>query len=32
MSPKNEAFNAALAKHLDLLREDIVANRIEEVT
>jgi len=31
MSPKNPAFNAALNKHLDALREDIVNNRIEEI-
>ncbi len=31
MSPKNPAFNAALTKHLGLLREDIAANRIEEI-
>ena len=31
MSPKNEAFNVVLAKHLDLLREDIAADRIEEI-
>jgi len=31
MSPKNPAFNAALAKHLELLQEDIAANRIEEI-
>jgi len=32
MSPKNAAFNAVLAKHLDLLREDIASDRIEEIT
>lgn len=31
MSPKNKAFNATLSKHLDLLREDMVAGRIEEI-
>lgn len=31
MSPKNAAFNVALAKHLDLLRADILADRIEEI-
>ena len=31
MSPKNEAFNAALTKHLELLRVDLAANRIEEI-
>lgn len=31
MSPKNTAFNAALAKHLDILRADIAADRIEEI-
>ncbi|MGH8021547.1 MAG: hypothetical protein ACREIA_25350 [Opitutaceae bacterium] len=31
MSPKSEAFNAALARHLDLLRDDIAADRIEEI-
>ena len=31
MGPKNTAFNAVLAKHLDLLREDIAADRIEEI-
>ena len=32
MSPKNSAFNNALAKHLDLLRDDLAADRIEEIT
>ena len=32
MSPKNSAFNNALAKHLDLLRDDMAADRIEEIT
>jgi hypothetical protein len=32
MSPKNSAFNNALAKHLDLLRDDMAAARIEEIT
>lgn len=31
MSPKNTAFNAELEKHLELLREDILKNRIEEI-
>lgn len=31
MSPKSVAFNSTLAKHLDLLRGDLVANRIEEI-
>lgn len=31
MSPKNAAFNGQLDKHLDLLREDILKNRIEEI-
>lgn len=31
MSPRNAAFNAGLSKHLDLLREDIAAGRIEEL-
>ncbi len=31
MSPKNEEFNAALGKYLDLLRDDIAADRIEEI-
>lgn len=31
MSPKNTEFSAALDKHLDLLRDDIAANRIEEI-
>jgi len=31
MSPKNKDFNEVLAKHLDLLREDIAADRIEEI-
>lgn len=32
MSPKNPAFNSALTKHLDLLRDDLAAGRIEEIT
>jgi len=32
MSPKNPAFNNALSKHLDLLRDDLTAGRIEEIT
>lgn len=32
MSPKNPAFNNALAKHLDLLRDDLAAAKIEEIT
>lgn len=32
LSPKNAAFNAMLSKHLDLLCEDIAADRIEEIT
>lgn len=31
MSPKNPAFNGALIKHLELLREDMAAGRIEEI-
>lgn len=31
MSPKNPAFNGALTKHLELLREDMAAGRIEEI-
>lgn len=31
MSPKNEAFVAALSKYLELLREDITAGHIEEI-
>lgn len=31
LSPKNPAFKRALAKQLELLREDIVADRIEEI-
>jgi len=31
MSPKSTAFNAELEKHLELLREDILKNRIEEI-
>ena len=32
MSPKNPAFNNALTKYLDLLRDDLAAARIEEIT
>jgi len=32
MSPKNPAFSSALPKHLDLLRDDLAAGRIEEIT
>jgi hypothetical protein len=32
MSPKNSAFKNALAKHLDLLRDDMAADRIEQIT
>ncbi len=32
MSPKNPAFNSALSKQLDLLRDDLAAGRIEEIT
>ena len=32
MSPKNSAFNNALTKYLDLLRDDLAAARIEEIT
>jgi hypothetical protein len=32
MSPRNPAFSTALAKHLDLLRDDLAAGRIEEIT
>jgi len=31
MSPKNAAFNAELNRHLDLLREDILESRVEEI-
>jgi hypothetical protein len=31
MSPKNPAFSKALAKHLDLLRDDLAAGRLEEI-
>ncbi len=31
MSPKNPSFNAALAKHLDLLHEDLASGKIEEI-
>ena len=31
MSPKNAAFNDQLIKHLELLREDILTNRVEEI-
>lgn len=31
MSPKNPAFNAELNRHLDLLREDILEDRVEEI-
>jgi len=32
MSPNNPDFNHALSKHLDLLRDDLAAGRIEEIT
>jgi hypothetical protein len=32
MSPKNPALSSALTKHLDLLRDDLAAGRIEEIT
>ncbi len=32
MSPRNSAFSSALTKHLDLLRDDLAAGRIEEIT
>jgi hypothetical protein len=32
MSPKNPAFNRALAKHLELLRDDMAAGRVEEIS
>lgn len=32
MSPKNPAFNSALTRHLDLLRDDLADGRIEEIT
>ena len=32
MSPKNPTFSSALTKHLDLLRDDLAAGRIEEIT
>ena len=32
MSPRNPAFSSALTKHLDLLRDDLAAGRIEEIT
>lgn len=32
MSPKNSSFNSALTKHLDLLRDDLAAGKIEEIT
>ncbi len=31
MSPKNPTFRAELNKHLDLLREDILKNLVEEI-
>lgn len=31
MSPKNPAFNAELNRYLDLLREDILEDRVEEI-
>jgi len=31
MSPRNAAFNSQLSKHLALLREDILKNRVEEI-
>jgi hypothetical protein len=31
MSPKNAEFSAALGTYLDLLRDDIAADRIEEI-
>jgi hypothetical protein len=31
MSPKNAAFNNQLSKHLDLLREDILKDRVEQI-
>lgn len=31
MSMKNATFNAELNRHLDLLREDILENRVEEI-
>ena len=31
MSRKNAAFNAELNRHVDLLREDILENRVEEI-
>jgi hypothetical protein len=31
LSPRNPAFNRALKKHLDLLRDDLAAGRIEEI-
>ncbi|MFZ5494482.1 MAG: hypothetical protein ACOZE5_03980 [Verrucomicrobiota bacterium] len=31
MSPTNPSFNAALAKHLDLLRKDLASGKIEEI-
>ena len=31
MSPKNPAFNSALTKHLELLRDDMAAGKIEEI-
>lgn len=31
MSPKKPAFNVELNKHLDLMREDIHADRVEEI-
>ncbi len=32
MSPKNPVFSSALTKHLDLLRVDLAAGRIEQIT
>ena len=31
MSPKNPAFNSAIENHLDVLRVDLAACRIEEI-
>ena len=32
MSPKNPVFSSALTKHLDLLRDDLAAGKIEQIT
>jgi hypothetical protein len=32
MSPKNPACNCALAKHLELLRDDLATGRVEEIS